>query len=289
MSQSPPPTYQDAVIQGVLLRSGTTPFPDAPRMGMRSLRTPSVAPPSTPSSSSRSSSSYGKTPLKFPIKPIVEDPISRPSEKPKGSPKSGWQSDTSHSRQKEGILKSYRKKSTHKAPAELSSPSAKAGAQINSLTAYHPHRPLLIMDLSKPLTKIKLGGDMPLPIRDIDLDQLATSTALSTMRIQCDLFSWPINVKASKKTGITHRDVILAVRDALYANISSKEWSSVKDPHREWVKQAFERRCRNSDDLYAVERHRGLRRVDMLTEKTIWKGISSRDGSGAWTLHLSNR
>jgi len=289
MSQSPPPTYQDAVVQGVLLRSGNTPFPDAPRMGTRSLRAPSVAPPSTPSSSSGSRGSSGKTPLNFPLKPIVEDPISRPSEKPKVSSKSGWQSDTSHARQKEGILKSYRKKSTTKSPPELSSPGAKVGCQVNSLISYHPHRPLLIMDLAKPLTKIRLGGDMPLPIRDIDLDQLATSSPLSSMRIQCDLFSWPINIKAKKKTGITHRDVILAVRDALYMNISQKEWNSVKDPLREWVKQAFERRCRSSDDLYAVERQRGLRRVDILAEKTIWKGISSRDGSGVWTLHLSNR
>jgi len=130
---------------------------------------------------------------------------------------------------------------------------------------------------------------MPLPIRDIDLDQLATSFALSTMRIQCDLFTWSISVKAKKKTGITHRDVILAVRDALYATITQKEWGAVKDPLREWVKQAFERRCRNSDDLYAVERQRGLRRIDLLAEKTIWKGISSRDGSGSWSLHLGNR
>jgi len=287
MSHTPPPSYQDALVQGVLRRTGTTPLPGAPRMGTRSLRAPSVAPPSVSSSSGSSSSSYSKTPRKLPITAIVEDPISRPSEKPKTSPQSGWQSDISHSRQKEGILKSYRKKTTRKSPPESSSPSV--GCQVNSLISYHPHRPLLIMDLSKPLTKIRLGGDMPLPIRDIDLDQLATSSALSTMRIQCDLFSWPINVKATKKSGITHRDVIITVRDALYMNITQKEWSSIKDPQREWVKQAFERRCRNSDDLYAVERQRGLRRIDTLTEKTIWKGISSRDGSGAWTLHLSNR
>jgi hypothetical protein len=85
MSQSPPPTYQDAVIQGVLLRSGTTPFPGAPRMGTRSLRAPSVAPPSVSSNSSSSSRAAG--PLKLPLKPIVEDPISRPSEKPKVSSK----------------------------------------------------------------------------------------------------------------------------------------------------------------------------------------------------------
>jgi len=130
---------------------------------------------------------------------------------------------------------------------------------------------------------------MPLQIRDIDLDQLATSTPLSSMRIQCDLFSWPIHVKASRKTGITHRDVISAVRDAMYLNILPKEWNVVKDPLREWVKQAFERRCRNSDELYAVERQRGLRRIDLLAEKTIWKGISAREGTAVWTLHLSNR
>lgn len=146
------------------------------------------------------------------------------------------------------------------------------------------------MDLAKPWSKARLGGDMPLQIRAIDLDQLATSSPLSSMRIQCDLFSWSIHVKASKKTGITHRDVITAVRDAVYTNITSKEWNGVKDPHREFVKQAFERRCKSSDELYAVERQRGLKRVDLLAEKSIWKGISAREeGTGVWTLHLSNR
>jgi len=288
-SPTPPPTYQDAVIQGILSRTGTTPFPDAPRLRPRSLRAPSVAPPPPVSSNSSSySSGTAKTPLKTPIKPIMDDPIPRPAEKPKDLSKSGWQSDTSHSRQKEGILKSYRKKIPNKS-SPSPPPSGHSGVQVNSLIAYHPHRPLLVMDLAKPLSKVKLGGDLHVPVRDIDLDQLATSSPLSSMRIQCELFQWPVNVRCSKKTGITHRDVILAVREVLYTNIKQKEWEVVKDPHREWVKQAFERRCRNSEDLYAIERQRGLRRVDMLTEKTIWKGISTRDGSGVWTLHLSNR
>lgn len=292
MSSTPPPTYQDAVISGILTRTGTTPFPDAPRMRARMLRPTSVAPSTGTSSSGESSSSgsSGKGLTKVLLKPVVEDPIPRPAEKPRPSPKSGWQSDTSHTRQKEVILKSYRRKTAAKPSTEESSPSPKAGCQVTSLIAYHPSRPLLLMDISKPLRNVKLGGgDVPLPIRDIDLDQLATSTPLSTMRIQCELFSWSINVKCSKKSGITHRDVILAVRDTLYITVTQKEWEVIKDPQREWVKRAFERRCRSSEDLYAVERQRGLRRVDMLVEKAIWKGISKRDGSGAWTLHLSSR
>jgi len=281
------------VISGVLVRSGLTPFPGAPQMRARSLRPPSAAPSLSTSSSgesSNSASSTSKGPCKVPLRPIVEDPIPRPAEKPRPSPKSGWQSDTSHARQKEVILKSYRRKAAAKPSPEESSPSTKAGCQVTSLIAYQSSRPLLLMDFSKPLRSVRLGGgDVPLSIRDIDLDQLATSTPLSTMRIQCELFSWPINVKCSKKSGITHRDVILAVRDTLYTTVTPKEWDVIKDPQREWVKRAFEKRCKSSDDLYAVERQRGLRRVDMLVEKTIWKGISKRDGSGAWTLHLSSR
>jgi hypothetical protein len=142
MPSTPPPTYQDAVISGVLVRTGTTPFPEAPRMQARNLRAPSVAPPSVASSSRESSgsSSSSRGPIKVPMKPIVEDPIPRPAEKPRPSPKcmycfsysslsgnsyardfpwysAGWQSDTSHTRQKEGI-KSYRRKVTPKGSSE---------------------------------------------------------------------------------------------------------------------------------------------------------------------------
>jgi len=258
-------------------------LPDAPRMGFRSLdQTRTPEPTLKPSSKSLSRHL-----------PIVEEEISSPTvvkrliRESSESRNSGWQSDTSHMRT--GRTPSTKKKSILKSPPNSSRPMTVKLCQIQPLIAYHPVRPSLICDLSKPTGRMKIAGDIPVSVTDADLNRLATSAPQTTMEIQCDKFKqWPVHVR--NKTGITYGDVLNAIRELLYTNVSSEEWGRVKGLPREGAKEAFHARCTSVASSADAERRKGLRRIDLLCKHTVWRGVEQcPDDRGVWTLHLASR
>jgi hypothetical protein len=133
---------------------------------------------------------------------------------------------------------------------------------------------------------MKIMGDIPTKVHDSDLDQLATSPITNSMQITINDLSADVEVR--NKRGVTIRDVINTLRDYLYVNISRREWDEIKEPFRNRVKLAFISRCRSSDLLEEVEQRKGLRRVDLLCENVVWKGLApDTEKTNVWVLTLS--
>jgi len=280
-----PPTYQEALVQGILLRTGKTPCPGAPRLNPRSLdRTPSVDPASRTKPIPQGFNAVTV------LNALVEEDIASPPLKQKvriHTKTSGWQTDTSLLRSKTHSPGS-KKKPILKSPAQSSVTTRPKDCWIQPLLAYSQSRPTLMMDVSRPLSRIKLSGDIPLPVRDSELDRLATVPPVAAMHIKCNSFlQYPVHVR--NKSGVTYRDVLTAVHDVLHEKLGRQEWDAVRNPLRERVKLAFHRRCHSASDK-DLAREKGLRRVDLLCDSVIWKGISSRtDDAGIWTLFLASR
>src|ERR1700761_7483061 len=161
-----------------------------------------------------------------------------------------------------------------------------AECRVIPILAYHPRKPLLLLDFSKPLSRMKIRGDVPIRVRDSELDQHATSPPTTSMIITINDFpSSEIHVR--NRNGVTNRDILSKVQQFLYAGLSRQDWDSVKGSMRERVKLAFYNRCRSSDLLEEVERGKGLKRVDLLCESVLWKGLAPDPANTkAWILTL---
>ncbi|KZS92187.1 hypothetical protein SISNIDRAFT_486723 [Sistotremastrum niveocremeum HHB9708] len=290
---TPPPSYESAIAYGILARTGTTPFPDAPQLRTLMLPTPSPESPTVglhplpapatsvkkPHRSSRvtstkdvemagSSSKHRKHDIKHDIK------------------SNGWFSDTSNlrsSRDKSSDLKKSILKATVRSPA--SSSTTEPESQAHWLLGYNARHKYLQCDLSLPETHMRCFTDRSSTIPPDVLKEHATSPPTRVLHIVCDDFAWPI--KVTNVNGVTCNDVLDAVRNVLSLNVTGDEWKRIISPAREAVKAAFARRCRSSHALEEWEKRQGLRRVDFLCDKTIWDGLYPKPGKpGVWILAL---
>jgi len=275
-----PPSYQDALVHGIYTRSGKTPFPEAPRLNARCLEL---------------SGSMNLEFQKLKDASLSKPPVPRQQSKPppevrKAVPKSapsGWQSDASYMSTSTASATHLKKKklSISSGSSTLNSLDV-AECRVIPMLAYHPRKPLLLLDFSKPLSRMKIRGDVPIRVRDSELDQHATSPPRTSMIIMISDFSGS-EVHVRNRSGVTNRDILSKIQQFLYAGLSRQDWDSVKGSMRERVKLAFYNRCRSSDLLEEVERRNGLKRVDLLCESVLWKGLAPDPANtNAWILTL---
>ncbi|KAF8895558.1 hypothetical protein BD779DRAFT_1609069 [Infundibulicybe gibba] len=106
------------------------------------------------------------------------------------------------------------------------------------------------------------------------------------MTIVCDrLPQWPVVVQRSK--GIRCIDVFRAIYDTFHPVLTRSELERIGDAYIERCQPAFQQRCADSPGLPLYNQQRGMRRVDLLRGRRIFKGLTRSTQPGAdWILHF---
>ncbi|KAG6332083.1 hypothetical protein ID866_7006 [Astraeus odoratus] len=123
-----------------------------------------------------------------------------------------------------------------------------------------------------------------------ELQQPATNPPTTRMRITHDAIPhWPIDLElqsndyqtASMPPPITLGDVLYMIHSSLHRQISHHDWARLRDFEQEAIARAYARRCRSTPSVADLEASQGVKRVDYLTDRPIFRGLlRSHDGDG---------
>lgn len=131
-----------------------------------------------------------------------------------------------------------------------------------------------------------------------ELAQPATHPGIRKMTITCDAIpQWPLKLEPHERdrgsfltipfvsrddAPITLGDVLITLHRHLQQRITQVEWKRLNPSEEVAVSRAYTRRCRTYPSVEALERNQGVRRVDYLLDKYMFKGLvpagSSQDG-----------
>ncbi|KAI1787849.1 hypothetical protein LXA43DRAFT_975113 [Ganoderma leucocontextum] len=160
-------------------------------------------------------------------------------------------------------------------------------------------KPKLLFDLSShscsPRHSTRGGGTH---IRLDELSAPATYPPVYRMTITCDhIPQWPITIERRVSTTsaasnlppelaiwadipITAYDVLTAVHHALRIQVSTGNWSNLSREEQRLVMEAYIRRCRRVAGTRWLDVVGGLRRVDYLANRYMFRGLVSQSIQG---------
>jgi hypothetical protein len=129
------------------------------------------------------------------------------------------------------------------------------------------------------------GYSTPLSRNERDLS-VSTHCILTRMVIRCrGLEKWPVVVE--REQGLRCIDVFRAIYDTYHKPLTPAELVSLDSNYIERCRPAFEQRCEDSPGLALFNQRRGMRRVDLLRGRRIFKGLTRTSESGAnWVLQF---
>lgn len=152
--------------------------------------------------------------------------------------------------------------------------------------------PLLLFDLSfhtfKPVRISEQGRTNGNTLTSDELGQHATHPGIKRMKITCDLIpQWPIVLEprerersnylsvpsGSQDAPITLGDVLVAIHRSLQLQISHVDWARLSQQEETAVARAYTRRCKTFPSVEDFEKSQGVRRVDYLLDKFMFKGL----------------
>lgn len=157
--------------------------------------------------------------------------------------------------------------------------------------------PLLIFDLSlNTFTPYRISAPGETTGSTLSLDQLgeqATYPGVKRMTITCDeIPQWPIVLEPQTRSRldylavpsisapITLGDVLIAIHRSLQRQITHVDWARLSRADEVEVARAYTRRCKTFPSAEAFEVSQGVRRVDYLRDRYMFKGLvrTSHDG-----------
>jgi hypothetical protein len=158
---------------------------------------------------------------------------------------------------------------------------------IHILLAFTPYGdPAIQYDLSLPLSTLEKQ------ISPEEFSEAATHPPVSSLRITCPHFQWPIVVSPSSRSVsfVTVLDVFDAVYRALRVPVHPTEYKQLpsSDATRN-VNAAYYHRCERVGDLdeRKLEESKGVKRVDFLVGKNQFLGLSgTHEGPDIWELNV---
>ncbi|CCL98253.1 uncharacterized protein FIBRA_00247 [Fibroporia radiculosa] len=166
--------------------------------------------------------------------------------------------------------------------------------------------PMLVFDLSlnqfNAMHITERGRTSGKQLSRDELEQQATYPAIRKMRITCDLIpQWPIVLEpgkaksnfllvpsSSRDVPITVGDVLIAIHKSLQQQITHVDWVRLSQSEETAVARAYTRRCKTFPSVEAFEKSQGVRRVDFLLERFMFRGLkrSKADQDGFENVRL---
>ncbi|SJL12711.1 uncharacterized protein ARMOST_16142 [Armillaria ostoyae] len=155
--------------------------------------------------------------------------------------------------------------------------------QLNPWLTEYAQAGYLWFDLSmaafNPIRVDNMGMQTQLGLNE--LSGPATHPHIQRMTIICDeLPCWPITVIGDGIRGLSLEDVLRRLYRMMMWRISRDEWQRLPEGDRVAVVRAFVRRCRalGNPDLEYAEKQDGVKRVDLLLGKTMFRGLAVEGG-----------
>lgn len=156
----------------------------------------------------------------------------------------------------------------------------------------------LFFDLSSPtFTPMRsIGPGQTVMISPEELNQPATNPPITKMRITHDAIpQWPIDIKLQydelqvtvMPPPITLGDVLYMTHSSMRRQISHQDWAKLSDSRHDAVARAYTRRYRRVPSFAEVEASQGVKRVDYLEERFLFKGLirmNDEDGFFHWKM-----
>ncbi|KAK0215591.1 hypothetical protein IW262DRAFT_225304 [Armillaria fumosa] len=160
--------------------------------------------------------------------------------------------------------------------------------QINPWLSGNAQAGYMWFDLSmaafKPLIGVDNTNMVPLSINE--LSGPATHPHIQRMTIVCDAMPyWPIFIGDGSR-GLSLGEVLQGIYRSMMWRVSRSEWERFPEGDRTAIAKAFARRCRalGNPDLEYAERQDGVKRVDVLLGKTMFRGLVVEGGTVFLTL-----
>ncbi|KAK0192014.1 hypothetical protein F5146DRAFT_927577 [Armillaria mellea] len=154
--------------------------------------------------------------------------------------------------------------------------------QINPWLFAYPQAGYLRLDLSmaalNPIQVNNMGIQTQLGMNE--LSGPATHPHIQRMTIVCDAMPyWPIFIGDGSRE-LSLGDVLQGVYRGMMWRISGAEWERFPQGDKTAIAKAFTRRCRalGNSQLENAERQDGVKRVDLLLGKTMFRGLSVEGG-----------
>ena len=170
--------------------------------------------------------------------------------------------------------------------------------QLNPLlNAESGNQPAILFDLAfhtyEP-RRITYSSPSGVPLTADELSQTATYPGVTRMVITCDeLPEWdvvlepykerpsnsgylavPVDAAPAASAPITVNDVLCAIHRKLQRQITHSDWVKLSNDKATAVARAYTRRCRTFPTTQAFEESQGVKRVDYLEDKYMFKGLA---------------
>jgi hypothetical protein len=119
--------------------------------------------------------------------------------------------------------------------------------------------------------------------------KLAANVPLTEMIIRIaplPLPAWDIRARRHDGGQLRCIDVFASIQESLYTPLSDLEKQQWAKDYLDSCDSFFKARCRASAALTDWEERQGLRRVDLLKGRTMFKGIARTPDKSYWVLHL---
>jgi hypothetical protein len=157
------------------------------------------------------------------------------------------------------------------------------------LLADRSGRPPLRFNVAFPPARpyIKTWDTIPLILDDAALEEPATETNIPTMAIQLNcryLPTWESVIR--RREGVTCKDVFEAIWKEFDVQLSDAEIAKIPDSQMAYYRAGFKQRCKAVPVLTALEESRGLKRIDLLAGKTLFRGMTQPHPSSPWVVEL---
>ena len=159
------------------------------------------------------------------------------------------------------------------------------------------NRPLLFFDLSvhafNPVRISSHGQTTGTSLTLDELSQQATHPGVTRIKIVCDAISqWPIvlepqhdrpstsgsgylSVPAASSYGpITVGDILVAIHRVMQTQISHRDWVRLSAEQESSIARAYTRRCRTFPSAEEFEARQGVRKVDYLLDRFVFRGLT---------------
>ncbi|KII88897.1 hypothetical protein PLICRDRAFT_110003, partial [Plicaturopsis crispa FD-325 SS-3] len=157
----------------------------------------------------------------------------------------------------------------------------------------------IIFDLSSPYftPERAIGPGQTAPLTVEECAQAATHPPITHMRIVCDVIpQWPIELRynfaplgssnnvlaVEPQVPISLGDVLVALHRELQTPISYMDWGRLSRSEETAIARAYTRRCKSVPEIAETEFGQGVRRVDFLLDRYMFKGLVRIPGEQGW-------
>ncbi|KAF7976650.1 hypothetical protein HWV62_5977 [Athelia sp. TMB] len=166
-------------------------------------------------------------------------------------------------------------------------------------------RPDFGFDLSASAFRpVRFINGLPAELSMEELREPATHPPITHMRITCDAIpQWPIELEyhpydasgqhlslPSAGGGVppvSLGDVLFAIHSALHTQISHLDWGRLTISEETAIARAYTRRCRSAPSIEQLEASQGVKRVDFLLDRFVFRGLvraPGDEGFNEWKL-----